>query len=84
MALKKTTTTVHEFEAVDAYHKVGNLSLVGKTEINFTVYASKTPNSPPFWADSFTCAYDLNGNNPLAQAYVHLKTLPEFADAVSC
>jgi hypothetical protein len=27
---------------------------------------------------------DMNGENPIKQAYEHLKTLPEFADAVDC
>ena len=27
---------------------------------------------------------DLGGLNPIKQAYLHLKTLPEFADAVDC
>jgi hypothetical protein len=29
-------------------------------------------------------AYDLNGPNPIKQAYQFLKTLPEFSDAVDC
>lgn len=29
-------------------------------------------------------ALDLDGPNPIKQAYEHLKTLPEFADAVDC
>lgn len=33
---------------------------------------------------SFECAYDISGENPLAQAYAHLKTLPEFVDALDC
>jgi hypothetical protein len=33
---------------------------------------------------SFEFQYDLNGFNPIKQAYLHLKTLPEFADAVDC
>jgi hypothetical protein len=28
--------------------------------------------------------HDLEGPNPIKQAYLHLKTLPEFADAVDC
>lgn len=28
--------------------------------------------------------YDINGENPIKQAYLYLKTLPEFADAVDC
>lgn len=27
---------------------------------------------------------DLDGPNPIKQAYLHLKTLPEFADAIDC
>ena len=27
---------------------------------------------------------DLEGPNPIKQAYLHLKSLPEFADAVDC
>ena len=27
---------------------------------------------------------DLEGPNPIQQAYLHLKTLPEFADAIDC
>jgi len=28
--------------------------------------------------------YDITGDNPIKQAYLHLKTLPEFANAVDC
>jgi hypothetical protein len=29
-------------------------------------------------------AYDINGENPIKQAYLYLKTLPEFASATDC
>jgi hypothetical protein len=29
-------------------------------------------------------AYDIDGENPVRQAYLHLKTLPEFAGATDC
>jgi hypothetical protein len=29
-------------------------------------------------------AHGLEGANPIKQAYLYLKTLPEFADAVDC
>ena len=29
-------------------------------------------------------AYDITGENPIKQAYLHLKTLPEFATATDC
>ena len=33
---------------------------------------------------TFYCEYGINGENPIKQAYLHLKTLPEFADTVDC
>lgn len=30
------------------------------------------------------CDYDLNGANPIKQAYLHLKSLPEFEGAIDC
>jgi hypothetical protein len=29
-------------------------------------------------------AYDITGENPIKQAYLHLKTLPEFLNATDC
>ena len=33
---------------------------------------------------TFLCSYDIEGNNPIAQAYEYLKTLEEFKDAEDC
>lgn len=33
---------------------------------------------------SYEFDYDINGANPIAQAYEHLKTLPEFSGAQDC
>lgn len=33
---------------------------------------------------NITFSLDLDGPNPIKQAYLHLKTLPEFSDAVDC
>ena len=33
---------------------------------------------------NYTFSIDLNGENPIKQAYAHLKTLPEFANAADC
>jgi hypothetical protein len=39
----------------------------------------------PFIAEVvYTIGYTLDGDNPVRQAYLHLKTLPEFANAVDC
>jgi len=84
MALAKTISTVHGFEAVNAYHRVEGLSFENKTIISFHV-RSYTATDKPFFAESvLSCDYEISGANPFAQAYEHLKTLPEFEDAEDC
>ena len=39
---------------------------------------------PFFSEDMITCAYNIEGSNPYAQAYEYLKTLDEYSDAVDC
>ena len=84
MALSKTVTTAHGIEVVNAYHRVENLKIIGKNKINFQLCASVDKNKLSFYGDSYECAYDLEGANPIAQAYVYLKTLPEFSGATDC
>lgn len=82
MALQKTKLTPQGFTATDAYHRVEGVSLKSKTEISFQVRSYKDASEAVSFSDhGYECAYDLNGNNPIYQAYSHLKTLPEFADA---
>jgi hypothetical protein len=84
MALEKTATTPHGFKAVDAYHRVEGTQ-VGKDKMTFQVRSYKDNSGLPHFADaSFNCAYDIAGSNPIAQAYAHLKTLPEFDGATDC
>jgi len=85
MALKKTVTTEQGFEAVDAYHRVEGVRLNGKTSMSYQVRSYKDDSGVQAFADAVhACAYDLAGKNPIAQAYDHAKTLPEFAGAVDC
>jgi len=84
MALKKTVTTVHGFEAVDAYHRVENVVLNSKDKITFHVRSYKESSFPAFNDQSLECAYNLNGGNPIAQAYDYLKTTDEFSNAQDC
>ena len=85
MALKKDMTTPQGFDAVDAYGRVSALSLNGKDAMSFSLsWFKDQDNSTPFFTEQFTTAYSLNGVNPLAQAYVHLKSLPEFSNAADC
>ena len=84
MALQKTITTAHGFEAVGAYHRVEAVSLINKTQINFYVRSYTTNVKPFFQEQIFIAPYDLNGSNPIKQAYEHLKTMSEFAGATDC
>lgn len=84
MAIKKTIGTVHGLQAVDAYHRVESLQLRGKAEILFAVRSYADVNKESFQEKFLSCVYSLTGENPIAQAYAHLKTLPEFAGAVDC
>lgn len=82
MALQKTIITLHGFEAKDAYHRVEALALSTKTEISFRVRSYKDQRATLAFDDAgYHCAYDIEGDNPIKQAYEHLKTLPEFAGA---
>jgi hypothetical protein len=84
MAIKKQVVTPHGFTVSDAYHRVEDTTLTGKYKMNFSVKVYKDTDKEPFASSSFVCAYDLNGGNPLAQAYEHLKSLPDFQDAKDC
>lgn len=86
MALEKTTQTVHGFQAVNAYHRIEGVILEGKNKIAFRVraYKENSGNHPAFDDKGFSCDYDIAGANPFAQAYAHLKTLPEYVEAKDC
>lgn len=85
MALKLTKTTPQGFIATDAYHRVEHIGLQNKNSIVFMVSSYKDElQSQAFYFETHSCSYDINGENPIKQAYLHLKTLPEFADAVDC
>ena len=85
MALKQTVKTVHGFDAVDAYHRIEQVQINPKDEIHFAVRVYKDNSDlPAFDSKSYFCAYDMDGANPIAQAYIYLKTLQEFADAQDC
>jgi len=84
MALSKTIETVHGFQALNAYHRVEAVSLISKEQISFHA-RSYTASDKPFFAEQvITAPYQLDGANPIKQAYNHLKTLPEFAGATDC
>jgi len=86
MALLKNIETVWGLSAPGAYHRVENLLIVNKDRIKFNVrsYSGNNIEIPWFFEFVIESDYDLDGPNPIKQAYLHLKTLPEFADAIDC
>jgi len=84
MALQKTIATVHGFEAINAYHRVEGVLLVGKNEIKFHIRSYKTPSDPFFKENIVTSVYDIEGKNPIKQAYEYLKTTQDFSGATDC
>ena len=83
MALKKNESTQFGFDVPNAYQRVENMKLK-KTSMEFQVcvYSDVTKNA--FNHKNYACGYNIDGANPIAQAYAHLKTLSEFAGAVDC
>ena len=85
MALQKTVTTPHGIEVTDAYHRIEYVQIVNKTSLVYHVRTYKDNSDLPFFEEKVLQSdYDITGDNPIAQAYTHLKSLPEFADAVDC
>ena len=85
MALKQKISTISGIEVDDAYHRVEQVTLVNKSNIHFAVNAYKDSENKAYITNKFySCQYDLAGKNPMAQAYMHLKTLEEFAGAEDC
>jgi hypothetical protein len=83
MALKKNASTEFGFDVANAYQRVESMKLKkASMEFQVAVYSDVTKNA--FNHKNYSCEYDIDGANPIAQAYAHLKTLPEFAGAVDC
>ena len=59
----------------------GNFSLSKESAV-FTVAFRAAEGSEPFKYSNFECLYDLDGENPFAQAYEYLKGLQEFSGSI--
>jgi hypothetical protein len=87
MALSKTILLTDNFgesiSFVDAYIKVAQASATKDSCVaSYQVLRSKGGQELEQRFADFSL--DLDGPNPIKQAYLHLKTLPEFSDAVDC
>jgi hypothetical protein len=90
MALKKTFTQTQEpfsgsLEIADAYWRVEQV-VATKSEAQCVVTINKKDGDSVEQVANkrYSFAPKLDGRNFIAQAYEHLKTLPEFAGATDC
>ena len=87
MALTKPITLVNNFQEFsifeDAYLKVTSFS-GSKETVSFALSIFKKKDGVLLQKQEYLFAMDLEGSNPIKQAYEYLKTLPEFSDAVDC
>lgn len=75
---------IHSIELekqIDSYIRISNLN-GDKNNIQFN--ASYLNDNVEFGSKTFNFTPVLNGDNFIKQAYLHLKSLSEFADAVDC
>ena len=84
MAFKQTAMSQQGFEAVDAYHRVECVVLEGKDRIAFKLRIYKENQFPFFDEKEFSCQYDLNGDNPIKQAYIFIRKTDEYKNAIDC
>lgn len=85
MALKKDFRTSFGIDVPMAYHRVQRVQIVGKATIDFVLGVYKNEAESEYVTlKPFSCAYNIAGNNPIAQAYMFLKSTTEFGDAVDC
>jgi hypothetical protein len=87
MALQKTISLANNFGESsvfkNSYIKVSRFNGT-KERLVFDASFRKTSTSMELSKTVYEINYNLDGENPIKQAYLYLKTLPEFADAVDC
>lgn len=83
MAIKVNTELVTGIKVDDAYCRV-EYPTITKDNISFHLRKYISVEKPFFDEDIFSTAYNINGENPFKQAYLYLKSLPEYADAEDC
>jgi hypothetical protein len=84
MALKQNIVILGDIELTEAYLRVENVCIPNKQQMSFALVARKTRESEVVNSVAHRCLYDIQGNNPIAQAYEYCKTLPAYSSAVDC
>lgn len=82
MAVSKTVN-FKGIEVTDAYIRVMRVEC-NKSTMSYIVGFFAQSDEDAFHSTTVNASYQIDGENPIAQAYANLKTLPEFAGAVDC
>jgi len=84
MALKLNAESRFGFVVQNSICRIHSVQIVSRNEIEYVAHFYAEIGKPSFREMTGTCAYVIGGENPIKQAYEHLKTLPEFEGAVDC
>lgn len=82
-SLKKVDNFGIEVDLPNCYIKVVAVSAT-KDEAQMSVNVMQSQDGNSYFSETHEFVLDLYGPNPIKQGYMHLKSLPEFADAVDC
>tara|TARA_R110002096_G_C14370952_1_gene704859 strand:+ start:524 stop:784 length:261 start_codon:yes stop_codon:yes gene_type:complete len=84
MAIKKSHEFDTDFGSVAVPECYIKVSMVEVNKVNGMANVSfyDNPNGKLLETKIYPVPHDLNGSNALVQAYLHLKTMPEFAGAI--
>jgi hypothetical protein len=83
MALTNNINHSNGLSAPRSYIKVLSVEVTKQNGTAVVAFYAEQ-NKEAFQNKSYAFAYDLDEKNPIAQAYNHLKTLPEFSGAIDC
>jgi hypothetical protein len=84
MAIQSSIKTEFGLDLPAAYIRIASTATTNKSVLVFSAYVFADSNYPAISQRQYTCPLDLEGPNPIKQAYLHLKSLPEFANATDC
>ena len=74
MAIRNNIDFYNGIKVEEAYLRV-EFPSINKDSMSFNLRKYVSTDLPFFSEDIITCAYDIEGKNPYAQAYEYLKTL---------
>ena len=87
MAISKNISLTNNFGEQSSFNNVYcKVTSFGGSKENFSfdVGTFKEKNGTLLSRQNYNLVFDFEGPNPIKQAYLHLKSLPEFSDAVDC